>query len=172
MCFCVIFPSNISRSRVKTMQSHENPQTPTSTTSTTSTATPLTPVAGASAELADLLVYVPGRWGDMDAYGHVNNVAILSLMEEARVALFGPPPSSGKKPKVAPNPPIPLFELVPEGVLSSLSMASATSPSYLTQVSPFRYVCAWRKSVPPPCVLATRCSLRWMGASVCAPSPC
>ncbi len=95
------------------MQSHENPQTPTSTTST---ATPLTPVAGASAELADLLVYVPGRWGDMDAYGHVNNVAILSLMEEARVALFGPPPSSGKKPKVAPNPPIPLFELVPEGV--------------------------------------------------------
>ena len=64
----------------------------------------------------ELLVHVPARWGDMDAYGHVNNVAILSVMEEARVALFGPPPSSGQKPTVAPQPPIPLFELVTEGV--------------------------------------------------------
>ena len=64
----------------------------------------------------ELLVHVPARWGDMDAYGHVNNVAILSVMEEARVALFGPPPSSGQKPTVAPQPPIPLFDLVAEGV--------------------------------------------------------
>jgi acyl-CoA thioester hydrolase len=31
---------------------------------------------------------VPVRWGDMDAYGHVNNVEQLRLLEEARVALF------------------------------------------------------------------------------------
>ena len=28
------------------------------------------------------------RWGDMDAYGHVNNVEILRLIEEARVRVI------------------------------------------------------------------------------------
>ena len=28
------------------------------------------------------------RWSDMDAYGHVNNARVLTLYEEARVALF------------------------------------------------------------------------------------
>jgi len=28
------------------------------------------------------------RWSDLDAYGHVNNVAIVGLLEEARVAAF------------------------------------------------------------------------------------
>ena len=31
------------------------------------------------------------RWGDMDAYGHVNNVTQLRLLEEARVRSFGSP---------------------------------------------------------------------------------
>ncbi|OFL65178.1 MULTISPECIES: acyl-CoA thioesterase [unclassified Brevibacterium] len=31
------------------------------------------------------------RWGDMDAYGHVNNVTQLKLLEEARVKAFGSP---------------------------------------------------------------------------------
>lgn len=31
---------------------------------------------------------VPLRWGDLDAYGHINNVEQLRLLEEARVALF------------------------------------------------------------------------------------
>lgn len=118
------------------MQSHENPQKTTS-------------AAGASAATTaadELTVYVPARWGDMDAYGHVNNVAMLSIMEEARVALFGPPPSSGQKPTVAPNPPIPLFDLVPEGVqASSPSTASATSRSCPTPVSPCPYVHAWKR---------------------------
>ena len=35
-----------------------------------------------------LLVPVPLRWADMDAYGHVNNVAVLRLLEEARIAAF------------------------------------------------------------------------------------
>ncbi len=31
---------------------------------------------------------VPVRWGDADAYGHINNVEQVRLLEEARVALF------------------------------------------------------------------------------------
>ena len=30
-------------------------------------------------------VEVPLRWSDMDAYGHVNNVQFLRLLEDARV---------------------------------------------------------------------------------------
>lgn len=32
---------------------------------------------------------LPVRWGDMDAYGHVNNVAYMRYLEEARVQLLG-----------------------------------------------------------------------------------
>ncbi|HPE59048.1 MAG TPA: thioesterase family protein [Thiolinea sp.] len=31
---------------------------------------------------------LPMRWGDMDAYGHLNNVAYFRFMEEARVQLL------------------------------------------------------------------------------------
>lgn len=34
------------------------------------------------------------RWGDMDAYGHVNNVTQVKLLEEARVRAFGSPTAS------------------------------------------------------------------------------
>src|SRR4051812_37645660 len=37
------------------------------------------------------LVSVPVRWGDLDAYGHVNNVAIVGLLEQARVQAFWDP---------------------------------------------------------------------------------
>ena len=33
-------------------------------------------------------VDVPLRWSDMDAYGHVNNVQFLRLLEDARVVAF------------------------------------------------------------------------------------
>lgn len=36
-------------------------------------------------------VAVPVRWGDLDAYGHVNNVAIMGLLEQARVQAFWAP---------------------------------------------------------------------------------
>jgi len=36
-------------------------------------------------------VSVPVRWGDLDAYGHVNNVAIVGLLEQARVQAFWDP---------------------------------------------------------------------------------
>ena len=32
--------------------------------------------------------HCPMRWGDMDAYGHVNNVVYLSYLEEARVDML------------------------------------------------------------------------------------
>ena len=35
-----------------------------------------------------LMIPVPLRWADLDAYGHVNNVAIMRLLEEARIAAF------------------------------------------------------------------------------------
>ena len=38
---------------------------------------------------------IPLRWGDMDAYGHINNVQIVRLMEEARVLAFGIPSGTG-----------------------------------------------------------------------------
>lgn len=33
-------------------------------------------------------VPVQMRWADLDAYGHVNNAAMLTLLEEARIAAF------------------------------------------------------------------------------------
>jgi acyl-CoA thioester hydrolase len=33
-------------------------------------------------------VMTPLRWSDMDAYGHINNVQFLQLLEEARVVAF------------------------------------------------------------------------------------
>lgn len=35
-----------------------------------------------------LAVPVRVRWSDLDAYGHVNNAALLTLLEEARVSAF------------------------------------------------------------------------------------
>lgn len=34
---------------------------------------------------------VPVRWTDLDAYGHVNNAAMVRLLEEARIAAFWQP---------------------------------------------------------------------------------
>lgn len=35
-----------------------------------------------------LHVPIPVRWSDLDAYGHVNNARMLTLLEEARIAAF------------------------------------------------------------------------------------
>lgn len=32
--------------------------------------------------------HIPVRWGDMDSYGHVNNILYMQYLEEARVAWF------------------------------------------------------------------------------------
>lgn len=55
---------------------------------------------------------VPLRWGDMDPYGHVNNVEVIRVLEEARIAAFGVPVGTGEQ--VIP-PKIELFSALPEG---------------------------------------------------------
>ena len=59
-----------------------------------------------------VLCPVPLRWGDMDPYGHVNNVEVIRVLEEARIAAFGVPVGTGEQ--VVP-PRIPLFSVLPEG---------------------------------------------------------
>lgn len=60
-------------------------------------------------------VLVPMRWGDMDAYGHINNVQIVRMLEEARIAAFGPPRGAGL-PGIQPA--VSLFNDVPEGTMA------------------------------------------------------
>lgn len=59
-----------------------------------------------------LRVQVPMRWGDMDAYGHVNNVNLIRLMEEARIAGFGVPGGTGAP---GAQPQADIFSAVPVG---------------------------------------------------------
>lgn len=59
-----------------------------------------------------LTCQVPLRWGDMDPYGHVNNVEVIRVLEEARIATFGVPVGTGQQ--VAPAK-IPLFSALPDG---------------------------------------------------------
>jgi acyl-CoA thioester hydrolase len=40
------------------------------------------------------------RWGDLDAYGHVNNVEILRLLEEARVRALWMPDDASERPGI------------------------------------------------------------------------
>ena len=50
--------------------------------------------------MARLEVPVQLRWADMDAYAHVNNVAMLRLLEEARIEAFWRHPVSDVAPAV------------------------------------------------------------------------
>ena len=59
-----------------------------------------------------VLCRVPMRWGDMDPYGHVNNVEVVRLLEEARIAALGVPVGTGHQ--VEP-PLIPFFSELPGG---------------------------------------------------------
>src|SRR5699024_6479266 len=45
------------------------------------------------ADMAHLDLDIPVRWTDLDAYGHVNNAAMVRLLEEARIAAFWPAPA-------------------------------------------------------------------------------
>ncbi|MDO5634902.1 MAG: thioesterase family protein [Micrococcus sp.] len=64
-------------------------------------------------------VRIPLRWKDMDAYGHVNNIAVVQVLEEARVAAFGVPSGTGAP--GAPTPPIDLLQNAAEGVHTFIS---------------------------------------------------
>ena len=43
------------------------------------------------------------RWGDLDAYGHVNNVEVLRLLEEARVRALWAPDDASERPGSPPS---------------------------------------------------------------------
>lgn len=58
------------------------------------------------------LVQVPMRWGDMDVYGHINNVEVVRMLEEARIAAFGIPVGTGEQ---AVAPVVPVFDELPDG---------------------------------------------------------
>lgn len=38
--------------------------------------------------MAKLSLRIPLRWSDLDAYGHVNNARMLTLLEESRIKVF------------------------------------------------------------------------------------
>lgn len=51
--------------------------------------------------MSRLDVLVELRWSDVDAYAHLNNVAMLTLLEEARIAAFWSRPSGAPAPTTA-----------------------------------------------------------------------
>jgi acyl-CoA thioester hydrolase len=53
------------------------------------------------------------RWGDMDSYGHVNNVFFIRYLEDTRFALFTPPLGDLAPADVAPE--LSVFDLFPDG---------------------------------------------------------
>lgn len=53
------------------------------------------------------------RWGDMDSYGHVNNVFFIRYLEDTRFALFSPPLGDAAPPDVPAE--LSVFDLFPAG---------------------------------------------------------
>lgn len=64
---------------------------------------------------------IPLRWGDMDAYGHINNVQIVRLMEEARVMAFGIPSGTGMIDGTNPEPHVNLLAGVGDSIMTLIS---------------------------------------------------
>lgn len=78
---------------------------------TTSSPAP-SPSGSAETPAPRLRTQVPLRWGDMDAYGHINNVQIIRVLEEARIRAFGAPANTGHP---VGEPLSALFNELPEG---------------------------------------------------------
>lgn len=72
------------------------------------------------------VIEIPLRWGDMDAYGHINNVQIVRLMEEARVIVFGIPSGTGHLDGTNPRPHIDLLAGVDDGVMTLIADHTVT----------------------------------------------
>ena len=53
------------------------------------------------------------RWGDMDSYGHVNNVFFIRYLEDTRFALFTPPLGDNALSDVPGE--LSVFDLFPQG---------------------------------------------------------
>lgn len=65
---------------------------------------------------------VPVRWTDLDAYGHVNNAAIVRLLEEARIGAFWKAPEE----QIALGAPAPAAALPGGGTGSPVSTVIAS----------------------------------------------
>ncbi|WP_022871511.1 acyl-CoA thioesterase [Yaniella halotolerans] len=68
-----------------------------------------------------IVLEIPLRWGDMDAYGHINNVQIVRLMEEARVLAFGIPSGTGTLDATTPKPHVNLLAGVGDSVMTLIA---------------------------------------------------
>ena len=85
----------------------------------------MTPSAAADAPdltPGPLDVEVDVRWTDLDAYGHVNNAAMVRLLEEARIGAFWQPPAE----QLALGAPQPPAALPVSGAGSALSTVIAS----------------------------------------------
>ena len=69
------------------------------------------------------------RWGDLDAYGHVNNVEILRLLEEARIQALWIPDHESERPASAPS-----AVLVARLGSATLSIIARTEIEYLATI--------------------------------------
>lgn len=74
---------------------------------------PHTPINHDTTQASGVIVKIPMRWSDMDAYGHVNNSEIVRMLEEARIAVFGVPVGTGTQ--ITP-PAVALFDVLPQGI--------------------------------------------------------
>jgi acyl-CoA thioester hydrolase len=70
--------------------------------------------------MARLEVSVQLRWSDMDAYGHVNNVEMLRLLEEARIEAFWSHPPTADGTAVESSSPTAVLDAGPGAALSTL----------------------------------------------------
>lgn len=64
-------------------------------------ATNAVPAATNAVPAARISVPIHLRWGDLDAYNHVNNTSMLKLLEEARVRAFWAPEDGDDAPPTA-----------------------------------------------------------------------
>ncbi len=69
------------------------------------------------------------RWGDLDAYGHVNNVEILRLLEEARIQALWMPDDEAERSLSAPS-----AVLDARQGSATLSIIARTEIEYLTTI--------------------------------------
>jgi acyl-CoA thioester hydrolase len=69
--------------------------------------------------MARIDVPIQLRWNDLDAYGHVNNAAMLVLLEEARIAAFWSHPETADT-RRADAPPTAVLDAGPHSDLATL----------------------------------------------------
>lgn len=70
--------------------------------------------------MARLCIPVRLRWSDVDAYAHVNNVAMLTILEESRIEAFWRHPGAADGPDPRPGAPTAVLDAGPGADTSTL----------------------------------------------------